>query len=320
MIDFKTVSVDDRALYEEYLAASPRRGCEFSFLNVFLWGEQKFALLNGCLVLLSRFKDKAFYSYPLGNGDIKKTAEDIIADSRERGIPCIFSGITPSEKEMLRLWFPDCFDFSTCCDTYDYIYAVDSLADLTGKKYHGKRNHINKFFELYPEAVAEPIDQSNLCSVKAMAAEWFSDREQKTVPHTYDLERAATDKLFENYSHLCCEGMLLKNGDEVLAFTVGSPFYEDMFDIHFEKALEQTDIAYSVINREFSRYIRTKYPAVKFLDREEDMGLEGLRRAKQSYRPVFMVEKWSAELSTTDRLLPRLKWRNFGGFQSVLKV
>ncbi len=296
MIDFKGILPEDRAIYEKYLVASPRRGCEFSFLNAFLWGEQKFAIINDCLVLLSRFGKFYYYSYPLGEGDIKAALSAIINDSAERVIPCQISGLTPSEKENLKLLFPDRFEFSTDLGSYDYVYTIDSLSELSGKKYHGKRNHINKFFEQYPDAVTEPITTENLPKVRKMAEAWFSDREQKSAPHTYDLERDATDKLFDNFTRLSLEGMMIKNSEDVLAFTVGSPFYEDTFDVHFEKALEQTDIAYSVINREFSRYIRQKYPKVRFLDREEDMGIEGLRRAKQSYRPVFMVEKWRAVL------------------------
>ncbi len=296
MIDFKPFKPADRALYEEYLHSSQRRGCEFSFLNVYLWGDQQFSLLNGCLVLLSKFGEYIYYSYPLGNGDIQKCVSDIIADSKERGIPLIFSGIMPSEKENLKLWFPDRFEFSTDIGTYDYVYTIDSLADLTGKKYHGKRNHINRFFEDFPEAVSEVITKENLSDVKKMADAWFYDREKQAPPHTYDLEKEATLKLFDNFQDLSLEGMLIRNREEVLAFTFGSRFYDDTFDVHFEKALEQTDIAYSVINREFSRYIRNKYPSVSFLNREEDMGLEGLRRAKQSYRPAFQNEKWRAVL------------------------
>lgn len=296
MIDFKPLTTEDKPLYEEYFHKSDRRGCEFSFLNVFLWGEQKYAILNGCLLLLSKFADNYYYSYPFSDGDVIKTIKEIIADSKARSIPCIISGITPCEKELLEKEFPETFSFSTTEDSYDYVYDIENLSTLSGKKYHSKRNHINKFFESYPHAVAEIMSKNNLSDVKEMAEQWFSDRASRVPEHTFDLERMALSKFFDNFESLDAEGMILKNGNDILAFTVGSPFYEDTFDVHFEKASEDTDGAYPVINREFAKYIKEKYPKIKFLDREEDMGLEGLRRAKQSYRPVFMVEKWRAEL------------------------
>lgn len=296
MIDFKTITAKDRPLYDEYFQKSARRGCEFSFLNVFLWGEQKYAVLNGCLVLLSKFSDTYYYSYPFGDGDVVKTIKDIIEDSKERSVTFRMNGITPDEKDFLRKEFPDTFSFSTTEDSYDYVYDIENLSTLAGKKYHGKRNHINKFYENYPDAVTETIDENNISEVRKMADLWFAAREERVPPHTFDMEKAALSKLFENFSDVKAEGMILKNGEKLLAFCVGSPFYEDTFDVHFEKAAEDTDGAYPVINREFARYIKEKYPKIRFLDREEDMGLEGLRRAKQSYRPLFLVEKWRSKL------------------------
>lgn len=296
MIDFKTITAKDRTLYDEYFQKSARRGCEFSFLNVFLWGEQKYAVLNGCLVLLSKFSDTYYYSYPFGDGDVVKTIKDIIEDSKERAVTFRMNGITPDEKDFLQKEFPDSFVFATTEDSYDYVYDIENLSTLAGKKYHGKRNHINKFYENYPNAVTEAIDENNISDVKKMADLWFAAREERVPPHTFDMEKAALSKLFENFSDVKAEGMILKNGEKILAFCVGSPFYEDTFDVHFEKAAEDTDGAYPVINREFARYIKAKYPKIRFLDREEDMGLEGLRRAKQSYRPLFLVEKWRSKL------------------------
>lgn len=296
MIDFKTITANDLTLYDEYFQKSARRGCEFSFLNVFLWGEQKYAVLNGCLVLLSKFSDTYYYSYPFGDGDVVKTIKDIIEDSKERSVTFRMNGITPDEKDFLQKEFPDSFVFSTTEDSYDYVYDIENLSTLAGKKYHGKRNHINKFYENYPDAVTETIDENNISEVRKMADLWFAAREERVPPHTFDMEKAALSKLFENFSDVKAEGMILKNGEKLLAFCVGSPFYEDTFDVHFEKAAEDTDGAYPVINREFARYIKEKYPKIRFLDREEDMGLEGLRRAKQSYRPLFLVEKWRSKL------------------------
>ena len=111
------------------------------------------------------------------------------------------------------------------------------------------------------------------------------------------MEQAALDKAFRHYGELGMDGLVLLNGTQILAITLGSLLTEDTFDVQFEKAWADINGAYAAINCEFARYIRSKYPSVKFLDREEDMGIEGLRRAKQSYRPHHMVEKcWACLL------------------------
>ena len=140
MIDFRPVSVKDRKLYEQYLWKTANRGCELSFTNVFLWGEQKLAVVCECLVLLSHFGKFTCYSFPLGNGDRLSAIKMIIQDSKERKIPCRINGLMPEDKLFLEKSFPDLFKFKTNNASYDYIYSIDSLAKLSGKKYHSKRN------------------------------------------------------------------------------------------------------------------------------------------------------------------------------------
>ncbi len=296
MVDFKPVCAEDKALYDGYLHASPPRGCEFSFVNVYLWGKQNLAVSDGCLILLSYFGKTVVYSYPLGQGDKKAAIEAIIADSKERGIPCRINGMLPSEKEWLERLFPDRFEFNTTEASYDYVYDINALADLTGKKYHSKRNHINRFRQNNPDYTVEPISESNIKAVRDMAEEWFLNRECQVPESNFTMERTALDKLFMGFSKLDAEGLVLKKSENILAFTVGSRFYDNMFDVHFEKARWDADGAYPVINNEFAKHIRSKFPETLYLDREEDMGLEGLRQAKQSYHPVYRVQKWRAVL------------------------
>ena len=113
------------------------------------------------------------------------------------------------------------------------------------------------------------------------------------------MERAALDRAYRHYSELGLAGLLLLDGDSTLAFTMGSRLSADTLDVHFEKARSDVNGAYTAINYEFARYIRERMPSIAFLDREEDMGLEGLRRAKRSYRPHHMIEKcWACLLES----------------------
>jgi hypothetical protein len=93
---------------------------------------------------------------------------------------------------------------------------------------------------------------------------------------------------------------VLLEGDQVLAFTLASRLSEDTYDVHFEKAREDVDGAYTAINQQMAFHLREKHPELRFLDREEDMGLEGLRKAKLSYNPVILVEKYWARLWEDD--------------------
>ncbi len=296
MIDFIPVSADDRKLYEQYLWKNAHRGCELSFANVFLWGQQSLAIVCDCLVLLSHFGRFTCYSFPLGKGDRLSAIKMIIEDSKERQVPCCINGLMPEDKLFLEKNFPDLFEYRTNIGSYDYIYSIDALSELSGKKYHSKRNFINRFKQEYPDYTALPINENNCREVKQMAENWFNERECQRPDSDFAMERIAIERLFENYEALGAEGLVLKNGEDILAFTVGSRFYTDTFDVHFEKAVWGFDGAYAVINNEFAKYIGQKYPEIRFLDREEDMGLEGLRKAKQSYRPLFQVEKWVATL------------------------
>ena len=140
-----------------------------------------------------------------------------------------------------------------------------------------------------------PLNENNIEKVKLMAEEWFKYRE---VPEgeNFDMERHALKKAFENYKELGLESLVLMENEKVLAFTMASRNTKEIFDVHFEKAQIDLEGGYTAINYLFANYIHDKYPEIKFLNREEDMGLEGLRKAKLSYRPKYMQEKISAVL------------------------
>ena len=105
------------------------------------------------------------------------------------------------------------------------------------------------------------------------------------------MEQAALKKALRDFDELGLEGVLLEDGGELMAFAMGSPLREDTFDIHFEKALDPNDGTYAAINQGFAAYLREKHPQLQWLNREDDMGLEGLRKAKLSYNPHHMLEK-----------------------------
>lgn len=295
-IDFRPITLEDKATYERALAAEQGRGCEFSFANLFLWGRQKMAEIGDTVVLFSQFNRRSVYPFPLGTGDKRVAVDAIIADAQERGISCRITGMNAEAVAFLQEQYPDRFLYHCDEGSFDYVYDINDLADLKGKKYHGKRNHLNRFEESYPNARVEAICDANIEAVREMVADWYAERLAADPHADFAMEQVALARALADYEALGMEGLVLLDGARVLAVTLGSRLSADTFDVQFEKARADVNGAYPAINRAFARYIREKYPDILYLDREEDMGIEGLRRAKQSYYPHHMVEKCWAHL------------------------
>lgn len=297
MIDFRPITIDRKEAVEDCLHDGMERGCEFSFANLFLWGRQKAAFLQDQLVLFSQFSRRSVYPYPAGRGDKKPVLDAIIQDAAERGIPCRITGLGDAEMELLESLYPGHFRFHCDRNSYDYVYAIDDLADLKGRKYQRKRNHINRFQVDWPDCHTEPLSEQNIEAVRQMVDRWYEVRMAEDPATDYLMERAALNKALRCYEALGMEALVLRSGEDVLALTLGSFLSEDTVDVHFEKADPRVQEAYPVINWLFARHIREKFPQVQFLNREDDMGLEGLRKAKESYYPHHLVKKcWACLL------------------------
>lgn len=294
MVDFQPITTDQKQAYEACLQADPARGCEYSFTNLFLWGRQRMAFLHGHAAVFSQFDRKSVYLFPVGQGDLKKTLERMIHDAKVRDIPFRLTGLAERDCAMLETLYPGQFRFHTDRNGFDYVYAIDDLADLTGRKFQKKRNHLNRFLLQHPDAVTEPITDCNTQEAAEMVEQWYALRLQEDPTRDFHMERCAISKALKNRKALGMEGLLLRVEGKVVAMTLGSHLSDKVFDVHFEKAFDRYDGAYAAINRAFARYLREKYPALTHLDREEDMGLEGLRKAKLSYNPAYLQEKYWA--------------------------
>ena len=294
MIPFQRLKLSQKDQYESILFSVPPRGCEYSFVNLCLWGQQQVAFLHGCVAFFSHYYGRSVYPYPIGNGDRRAVLEEIFRDARDRGIPCRITGMREADRAELEAWFPGKFHIRANRDSCDYVYAIDDLADLKGRKYQKKRNHVNRFRAEHPAFQVVPLTECNMGQAQAMLNDWFLRRLQEDPDGDDLLENIALARACQNYGRLNLDGILLMDQGQVLAVTMGSRLSPDTFDIHFEKAREDVDGAYTAVNCEFARYLRLKYPDVAYLDREDDMGLEGLRKAKLSYNPHHLIEKHTA--------------------------
>ena len=297
MIPFHRIDLSDKTRYESVLFAAPEHGCEYSFVNKYLWGRQEIAFIHGCVAFFSHFFDKSVYAYPIGSGNKKAVIEDVLQDAKDRGLPIRITGITEEDKLELETLFPDTFSFRIAREDWDYVYHIDSLADLRGKRMQKKRNHFNRFQAAHPDYSVLPLDCRTIGLAGHMINDWYQARMKADPEGDYMLENLALAKAFRNFDAMGLDGIVLMENDRILAVTMGSRISENTFDIHFEKAREEVDGAYNAVNTEFARYLRLKYPEISYLNREDDMGLEGLRKAKLSYQPDHMVEKYWAYLT-----------------------
>lgn len=297
MISFSRLQLAQKAQYDDILFACPPRSCEYSFGNLYLWGRQEAAFFPGGIAFFSHFYGKSIYPYPIGTGDRRAIVEAVIQDARERGIPCRFTSLTRPETAELESWFPGRFLIRPDRDGFDYVYAIDDLADLKGRKFQKKRNHLHKFYTTHPDCLSVPLEKANLPQAQEMVNEWFRLRLEEDPHGDYLLERLALGRTFRHFEALGMEGLMLVENGQVLAVTMASRLSADTMDVHFEKAREDVDGAYTAINCEFARHLRMKHPEIAFLNREDDMGLPGLRKAKLSYQPHHLEEKYNAYLA-----------------------
>ena len=300
MIDFHPVTLADRAWTEPILFSAGLRSCDNTFPVMYTWQEaygNRVAYMDGYVLgqMCSRYG--TVYLWPIGRGDIRPVLGALRDDAAHRGVPFQLVCVTPANIVELEELFPGRFQFEPYRDAFDYVYDIDRLADLVGKKLHAKRNHINRFTENNPDWSAHPITRKNLSQCRVIDQRWRAVSGTSVTGHEADDEKyedKALTKAIEDFIPLGLEGLLLLTGDTPVAFAIGSWASEESYNIHFEKADASVQGSYAMVNREYARWIRETYPSVRYINREDDMGVEGLRRAKESYYPDLMIEKHTA--------------------------
>ena len=290
MIDFKAVSIKDKELLESFTFTSDERGCDYTFANLFSWGHHEYAISDGML-FIRYLSGEPCYLFPIGVGDAASALRKLAEDAESRGVDLVIKGADAEEAELMKRTLGKKVEVSVCRDCSDYVYCIEDISELKGKKYHGKRGHLGKFVKEFPAYKVSSISRHTVPLIEAFLNEWYASRDEE---RSFDLEREAIMRLLTHKNELGAEALVITEGERVLAFTVGSRSRSDTFDVHFEKASPTAPTAYTAINVEFSRHIRAKYPEVVYLNREDDMGIEGLRRAKESWYPCRMIEKHTA--------------------------
>ena len=233
MIPFERLDPAHKGEYDPLLRRSSHRGCAFSFANLYIWGRQSVAKVGEDLLIFSHYAGRTMYPYPVCAGDPRPALDALMADARERGIPFRLSGLNREDVEHLQSWYPDQFVFHCGRGGHDYVYAIDDLADLKGKKYQPKRNHINRFLAAYPDVRILPLSEETLADAKALADRWY---QRRSPEEDAGMELVALNRAFAHWKELELEGLVMYVGEQVVAMTMGSRLDEETVDVHFEKA------------------------------------------------------------------------------------
>ncbi len=293
MIDLHPISLTDKSWIDACVLAENSPSADYNFGNMFLWDEtfhQQVGRLNGRMIVLPCYEDDPFFSWPVGSGELLPVLEEMRAYAGTHGFPFVLRGVTADHLPMAwELWGDTCTVMEER-NLWDYLYAAEKLDTLSGKHLHGKRNHINRF-EAENDWHFAPLTQADFPACRVMLDEWM-DSCGEDERDGIDDEYRAIRRAFEHYEDLGLDGGALWVGDRPVAFTMGEVISSDTFDTHFEKAYADINGAYTMINREFVRYIRRKYPSVQWINREDDTGRLSLRQSKLSYHPDRMVEKY----------------------------
>ncbi len=288
-MDFKRIKLEDFKKIKHFLNNVGETSCESTFISLFVWADyydNSYCIVDDILFMRSKDGDSYRYSIPFCNDKDLKKAVKILIENLYPEKPS-FWGQEGARFDKFKELFSKEYVFLNEDDSSDYIYLTENLSTLSGKKYHSKRNHISNFSKQF-DWQYQTINKNNLDKVKDCAEIWYQEN------LTYDADSLLAEKqgvniILDNMEYLGAKGGCIIVDERVVAFAIGSPINDEVFDIHFEKALGNYQGAYAVINREFAKNELENY---KYINREDDLGIEGLRKAKLSYKPVKLLKKY----------------------------
>lgn len=292
---FKPITLDVKSLIDSYTKPWVLECSDLSFTNLFIWGadgKMEYAEKDHVLYIKLNFEGVPVFLWaPIPmygvEVDYRKAVYDGIAYMKKIGVEPTFRSVwTPFRDKMLEVC-PELFSMPTDI-AWDYVYSRESLATLKGKKLHGKRNHINKFLSKYPDYEYRKLDPSMASDCIALYDQWMTEKDGETAESLQN-EKLSVELALNNMETLGLTGGTIYIEGKLCAFTVGEQLHPHMQLIHIEKADTNYEGIFPMINQQ---YILHECEEVELINREEDMGIEGMRKAKRSYHPLKMIEKY----------------------------
>ena len=298
MLTFRDITIEDKQLFEKYTNDIPYHLCEYCFVDVFIWRmhyDTKICDMGDGLYISCYDENLGhrLYLCPMmdNKADISKHIKRLMEDAKEREIPFVMISVSEEKRKLIEEQMPGIFAFEENRDNADYLYLKERLSELAGKKLHSKRNFINRF-KLNYEGRWEyaPITQESIQDVFAFHMKWCEINGCGS-DESFLFETCAISQGLRNFKKLGLSGGILYLDGEIIAYTLGSKSGSDMFIVHIEKADHNIAGSYQMINQQFVQNIIND---VKYINREEDLGIEGLRKAKLSYYPDVLITNYIA--------------------------
>ena len=293
MTAYNPMTPDDCSLIKGYFTASGKADCDHCFAAMLRWSFRhplEYRVEDETLFIRTVTGDEIWYLMPMGKMAPEGMLSVIRSESKELCLPFLIFGIDRDDRKMLEEAAKDSLLIEEDRDGEDYIYLASDLSELPGKNYRKKRNHCSRFEKDFPDYTFETITRDNISDARNFELEWNSIY---SSPDNEDLncERDGILLLLDNFEKLGLFGGMIKAGGKVMAMTIAEELSSEMVDIVIEKAYHDVDSAYAVINRDFARNCLSGY---RFIDREDDVGDEGLRTAKLRYHPIELRKKYVA--------------------------
>ena len=297
-IEFKKLEKTDKPLFDKFYRAGYYENAYASFTGLYMWrelGKTQWALDEDVIYLVAEWNGKFSAFQPIGSVDKMQSAiTKVIQMFGECGQDVKLVGLEKFFVEELAKYPDATFEITSDRNNSDYVYLAQDLINLSGRKFHGKKNHLNQFYKDYPTAEYLPITAEIIPQCREVLNQWYEVHRAENPEDVFlCYEQAAIHEIFDNFCEFNLKGGAILLGGKIVAFTFGEQLNSDTAVIHVEKADPSIRGAYTAINHDF---VAQEWSAMTYINREEDMGLEGLRQAKESYRPVKMIDKFNAHL------------------------
>jgi hypothetical protein len=289
----KDLTLEDKPLCDQLFNQFPPQISEFTFTNLFIWRQAyqiKISRLQNFLCLLSEQEGSSFFFPPIGEGDVIECYQSLLQYLRGKGIPPKIVRVPEAVVAQID-WKISGMKAQLDRNQSDYVYLTQDLTELKGRKYHRKRNHIKQFQEKYSYQYI-PLTPEWIPQCLQLEVEWCDLRHCDASPGLLN-ESFTIKEGFSHFEELGVRGGAILINGKVEAFTLGDPLNPETVVIHIEKANPAYEGLYPMINQAFLEH---QWSGYLYVNREQDLGEEGLRKAKESYFPHHMVNKYIVTL------------------------
>ena len=296
IIPFRPVTAADADLLRSFTMESKCMNCDMNVANLCSWQflyHTEYAVVEGFLVLRFVLDGHVTYMKPIGKGDLRAVLELLMADARSLGDTLRVACVCPCAQALMDESMPGTFTYTINRDKSDYLYLREKLVTLSGKKLQPKRNHISKFKRTYPNYEYRPLTPDLVPDCIRLGEEWCRTTDS-CMQHAMQAEQQMIAYALQHIEELHLVGGTLFVEGKMVAFTFVARINSEAFDVCVEKADTAYEGAYAMINNEFVSRLPEE---IVYINREEDLGLEGLRKAKLSYYPDLILDKMVATLT-----------------------